>query len=124
MTTPTNITGIAYKIDVPTRKYITKRLSQIDRYLPRQVRKSVSADVKLRQINHDNGDKYQVEIKLNLPGKTIVAKDSSSHILAAVDIVEAKVYSQLRRYKSESKKDRPRGVMAWIKYSLRRPEAK
>ena len=36
---------------------------------------------------------------LNVPGKTIMAKDSTTNIMAAIDIVEAKIMAQLRVYK-------------------------
>jgi ribosome-associated translation inhibitor RaiA len=57
---------------------------------------------------------------LNLPGKTLVAKDSTMNAMAAVDIVEEKIRGQIRRYKDENKKDAPRGMMARVKRSLRR----
>jgi len=100
MITAIKITGIAYEVDDLTRKYVTKKIGQLERYLPKHARKSVSAEVKLEQVDHDHGNKYQVEVILkNVPGKMITAKDSTSNILAAVDIVEAKIKSQLRGYK-------------------------
>jgi putative sigma-54 modulation protein len=39
---------------------------------------------------------------LSIPDKTITAKDTSGNIFAAVDIVEAKLAGQLRRYKTET----------------------
>ena len=102
MITPIKVTGIAYEVDKPTHKYVVKKIGHLDLYLPRHARKSASAEVKLQQINHDHGNKYQVEVILNIPGKKITAKDSTGNILAAVDIVEAKIQAQLRSYKQES----------------------
>ena len=56
-------------------------------------------DVKLRQVNRDHGNKYEAEVILKVPEKTIIAKDSTMNMHAAIDIVEAKLIAQLRKYK-------------------------
>jgi len=115
------ITGIAYEIDEKTRKYIIKRIGELERYLPRHARKSASAEVKLEQVNHDHGNKYEVEVILDVPGKIITASDSTGNILAAIDIVEAKLQSQLRNYKQETIAHiGRRGVMSRFKRSFKR----
>ena len=93
------ISGIAYEVDDATRKYALKRIGRLDSYLPRHARKTVSAEVKLQQVNHDHGNKYEAEVLLSIPGSLITAKDSTNNIFAAIDIVEAKIRSQLRDYK-------------------------
>ncbi len=93
------VIGIAYEVDAPTHKYVIKRIGSLDRYLPRHARKSVSVEVKLEQVNHDHGNKYEAEIIFNIPGGLITAKDSTNNIFAAVDIVEAKIRKQLHDYK-------------------------
>lgn len=121
MITAVQMTGIAYEVDENTRKYVVKRIGSLDRYLPRHARKTVTADVKLEEVNHDHGNKYQVEVILNVPGKTLTAKDSTSNILAAVDIVEAKIQAQLRDYKQASIAHiGNRGVMSRFKRSFKR----
>jgi putative sigma-54 modulation protein len=94
-----DITGVKYELDTTTKKYVTKKIGRLDRYLPRHARKSVTADVKLKQINGDHGNKYEAEVILHLPEKTLTAKDSTVNMLAAVDIVEAKIVTQLHKYK-------------------------
>ena len=121
MITSIQVTGIAYEVDDNTHKYVLKRIGRLDRYLPKHARKTVSADVKLEQVNHDHGNKYEVEIILNVPGKVITAKDSTNHILAAVDIVEAKIQAQLRNYKQAAIAHLgKRGVMSRFKRSFKR----
>ena len=93
------MTGIKYDLDDTTRKYVQKKIGRLDRYLPRRARASVTAEVKLKQVNLDHGNKYEVEVVLNVPDKVIMAKDSTVNMLAAVDIVEAKIVTQLRKYK-------------------------
>jgi len=121
MITSINVTGIAYEVDEATRKYLIKKVGRLSRYLPKHARKSVTADVKLTQIDHDRGNKYQAEIILNVPGRVITAKDSTSNVLAAVDIVEAKLQAQLRDYKDMSVAHiGNRGVMSRFKRSFGR----
>jgi len=76
-----------------------KRIGRLDRYLPRHARKTLNAEVKLAQVNHEHGNKYEGEVILHLPGKLVTAKDSTSNIFAAIDIVEAKIKTQLTDYK-------------------------
>jgi len=94
-----DITGVKYDIDATTRKYVLKKIGRLDRYLPKHARKSASAEVKLKEVNRDHGNKYEAEIIVYVPDKIVMAKDSTVNMLAAVDIVEAKLITQLRKYK-------------------------
>lgn len=94
-----DITGVKYELDTTTKKYVIKKIGRLDRYLPRHARKSVTADVKLKQVDRPNGNKYEAEVLLHVPDKTLTAKDSTVNMLAAIDIVEAKLASQLHKYK-------------------------
>jgi len=115
------ITGIAYKVDDITRKYVNKRIGRLDRYLPRHARDSVTAEVKIAEVNHDHGNKYEVEVIINVPNKVVTAKDSTNNKLAAIDIVEAKLQAQLRSYKQTSIGHiARRGIMSRFKRSFNR----
>ena len=95
------ITGVHFTPDDTTKKYVQKKIGRLDRFLPRHARKSASADVKLSQVDQSHGNKYEAEIIIKIPEKTITAKDSTLNILAAVDVVEHKLVAQLQRYKQE-----------------------
>jgi putative sigma-54 modulation protein len=115
------ISGIGYEIDEATKSYIEKKISRLDRYLPRHARDSVSVKVKLKEVNKDHGNKYEAEVIFAVPDKTITAKDSTVNMMAAVDIVEAKILSQIRKYKEESVSHiSKRGVMSRFKRSFQR----
>ena len=121
MITLNKLNGVNYEIDDVTRKYVTKKIGRLDRYLPKHARKSVTAEVRLAQVDHDRGNKYEVEVILNVPGKTITAKDSTGNMLAAFDIVDAKLQMQLRSYKESSVMHiGQRGVMGRFKRSFAR----
>lgn len=116
------ITGIRYEVDDRTKKYVEKKVSKLVDYIPRKARPSAFAHVKLTRVDQKNSNKYECEIVLTLPEKVLVAQDYAPNILAAVDIVEAKLKSQIRRYKTERRVDGARtgGFAAKIKRSLRR----
>ena len=95
-----DITGVgAYALDDLTKKYVQKKIGSLDRLASRHARKSIRAEVKIAEVNRDQGNKYEVEAILFVPDHTITAKDSTMNVLAAVDIVEAKLAAQLRKYK-------------------------
>ena len=95
------ITGVKYELTDKTKSYVEKKIGNLDKYLPRHARKSATADVKLKQLNNASGNKYEVEVVLTVPDKVITAKDSTMNVLAAVDIVEAKLKGQVRKYKDD-----------------------
>ncbi len=115
------ISGIKYEVDENTKKYVEKHIGKLSKYLPRHAKKSVNARVTIAQINGKHDNKYEVEAVLNVPEKTLVAKDQSSNVLAAIDIVEAKLDGQIRRYKTEKNPTLgKRRVLAKFKRSLKR----
>ncbi|QUB37320.1 ribosome-associated translation inhibitor RaiA [TM7 phylum sp. oral taxon 349] len=96
------VAGIrGYTPDEPTKKYIRKKIGALDRLVTRHARKTISAVVKVEEVNRDHGNKYEVEAVLTVPDKTIKAKDSTVNVLAATDIVEQKLAAQLRKYKED-----------------------
>ncbi len=96
------ITGVGgYVPDESTKKYVRKRIGGLDKKATKHARKTMRAEVKLAEVNRDKGNKYEVEAIIIIPDQRIVAKDSTMNILAATDIVEAKLAAQLRKYKEE-----------------------
>lgn len=93
------ISGIKYEVNETTKRYVIKKIGRLDRYLPRHARKTAAASIKLKQIDKPHGNKYEAEVILTVPDATLVAKDTTVNMLAAVDIVEAKLVSQLHKYK-------------------------
>ncbi len=116
------ITGVKYELTDKTKSYVEKKIGNLDKYLPRHARKSATADVKLKQLNNASGNKYEVEVVLTVPDKVITAKDSTMNVLAAVDIVEAKLKGQVRKYKDDvlAHVGRSRGLLARLKRSFQR----
>lgn len=93
------ITGVHVDADEKLKKYVTAVVAKLERYIPRRARKSVSVDVKLKESKRQSDSKCTAEIIMRLPHGTLTAKESTMNLYAAVDIVEAKLNSQLKKYK-------------------------
>ena len=105
------INGNSYKVEEPLRRYAKKRLSKLDRYLPRGFKKDIVAKVAVRVIGNskNRSEKYEISAALEIPGgKVIAARDECSNVFAGVDLVEAKLLGQIRRYKLEMQPHRQR----------------
>lgn len=92
--------GINLDLNDDIKKYISKKIGRLDKYMPRHARKSARAEVKLRETNNRLGNKYECEVLLHLPGSIVQAKESTLNMFAAVDIAEAKLRNQLVKYKT------------------------
>lgn len=96
------ISGNDYKVEEGLRKYVEKRIGKLDRYLPKGSKKDVIAKVVVEEIGKSAADKYEISVAMEIPGgKVIAAKDDCSNVFAGVDLVEAKLTGQIRRYKLE-----------------------
>ena len=96
------VTGNGFKVEDSFKKYIEKRLGKLDKYLPRGYKKDIIAKVIVAESGKNKGDKYEISVAMEIPGgKVIAAKDECSNVFAGVDLVEAKVTGQIRRYKLE-----------------------
>lgn len=93
------ITGIHYEIDKKTNDYIEKKIAKLIDYIPKRARESAFASIKIALVNKKDNNKYECEVVLTLTDKKLVAKDAAPNALAAVDIVEAKLRTQISRYK-------------------------
>lgn len=93
------ISGVHTDADVRLRKYVTKSVAKLERYIPRHARSSAHVEVKLKESKRQSDNKCTAEIIMYLPHDTLTAKESTMNIYAAVDIVEAKLQNQLKKYK-------------------------
>jgi putative sigma-54 modulation protein len=83
------------------RKYVEAKIAKLDRFMNKHARKSAHAEVHLNQEKGQKSDRFTAEVVLHVPGETMTAKESTLNIFAAIDIVEAKLRNQLRRYKDK-----------------------
>jgi ribosomal subunit interface protein len=96
------IQGVHTTVDESLRKYVTKKIGGIDKYLSRHHRESAHGEVQLKESKAKNKDRCTCEVILRLPQQTIVVKEAATNMYAAVDIVEAKLKQQLQKYKGKN----------------------
>ncbi|HVX24650.1 MAG TPA: ribosome-associated translation inhibitor RaiA [Candidatus Saccharimonadales bacterium] len=93
------IHGVHMTVDERLHKYVTKKIGGLDHYLSRHSRDSAHAEVYLKESAKKQIEHATCEVTLRLPHETIVIKEKALNMYAAVDIVEAKLKQQLKKYK-------------------------
>jgi putative sigma-54 modulation protein len=118
MLTNVTITGVHGDVDEDLRKYILKRIGKLDTFIPRHARESARAEV--RMISSHARDKRQsgCEVTLHLPKESLQVKETTVNMYAAVDIVDARLRSQLVKYKQRSIAERGKVRHLWTKWRL------
>ncbi len=100
------ISGIHAHVDSDLHKYVVKKIGKLDQYMNRHVRKSVHAEVKLKEAKIKARKQSTCEVILFLPHEQITTKETTINMYAAVDIVETKLKNQLKKYKDKHTKPR------------------
>lgn len=102
----TEIKGIHFTIDEKLRKYAERKLGGLDKFMSRHSRESAHLEVALRELKQKSGRQLCCDATLRLPHETIVIKEATVNIYAAIDIVEAKLKLQLKKYKETHERRR------------------
>lgn len=95
------IAGVHTELSPELRKYVTKKIGKLDRYLPKHARESAHAEVTLKEAKAKNKKECICEVVLYLPHDKLMTKEATLNMFAAVDIVEAKLKNQLKKYKEK-----------------------
>ena len=93
------ITGVHADTDEKLKKYVTKSVAKLEKYMPRKARESVHIEVKLKENKGQSDQKCTAEFVVRMPRETLTAKEATVNMFAAIDIVEAKLANQLKKYK-------------------------
>lgn len=96
------VAGIHTDTSKDMQKYVKKKIAKLDGYMPRHARKSAHAEVRLKEEKAKNKKECSCEVVLYVPGETITAKETTVNMYAAIDIVQEKLKTQLRRYKEQN----------------------
>ncbi|MBQ3318830.1 ribosome-associated translation inhibitor RaiA [Candidatus Saccharibacteria bacterium] len=95
-----DVAGSNYKVSENLQKYIKKHIGKLDRYLPKGYKKDAVAKIVVTEIEREKGEKYEISVTIETTGgKVMSAKDECSNVYAGIDVVEAKLTSQMRRFK-------------------------
>lgn len=99
MISQVDITGIHYEVGDDLKKYVTKKIGKLDRFVPRHARKSMHVEVKLTELK-TKSNRNKCEVILHLPERQLTASEATVNMFAAVDVVETKIKNQLKKYKA------------------------
>lgn len=111
-----DVTAKNFEVDDKMRAYVDTKIGGLEKYLPRQVRSTALCAVTMEDDPSGREDnRYVCEAVLTVNGTTMVSREGTVNIYAAVDIVEAKLKSQLAKYKEKVALEPRRGRMlsAW-----------
>lgn len=93
------ISGVHTKVDKKLQDYATKKIGKLDRYLSKHARVSAHAEILIKESKIKQRKQHTCEVVLYLPKDTLTVKETTLNPFAAVDIVEAKMKNQLKKYK-------------------------
>lgn len=94
------ISGIHTVVTKDLEKYITGKIKTLERYIPRGARTAAHVEVMLKESKTRDKKTCTCEIIVHVPGENLAATESTVNMYAAVDIVQAKLKSQLQKYKA------------------------
>ena len=95
------ISGVHMDVGDDLKKYVTKKIGHLDRYVSRRTRVSLHAEIKLKEGRAKDKNQRTCEVILFAPHEVLTANETTINIYAAVDIAEAKLKTQLRKYKEQ-----------------------
>lgn len=106
------ISSVHAQVDDDLKKYVSKKIGHLDKYMSKHAKVSAHAEVKLKESHAKDKKQCECEVVLYLPQETLVVKESTINMYAAVDIVETKLKNQIKKYKDthESAKFRQRVI--------------
>jgi ribosomal subunit interface protein len=93
------IVGEHYTVDENLKKYITRKIGRLDKYLSKHSRESAHVEVRLKEQKTAGKKQCIANVTIHLPQETINIKEGTLNMYAAIDIVQAKLKQQIQRYK-------------------------
>ena len=93
------VKGVHGESDEKLKKYVAKSVAKLERYMPRKSRESAHVEVKLKENKAQSDKKCTAELIVHMPHEILTAKEATVNMFAAIDIVEAKLVNQLKKYK-------------------------
>jgi len=81
------------------RKYCDKRISKLEKYVPKKARES--AEWSVRFTLADDKRNKTCTVKLALPHETLVVTESAEHAYSALDIAALDMKRKLQDYKTK-----------------------
>lgn len=92
-----DIQSIHFTADDKLVDYITKKTEKLNTYFER----IIGGQVHLKLTKPQAPENKIVEIKINVPGNTLIAKEQADTFEAATDLATSSLKTQIRRYKEK-----------------------
>ncbi len=103
-----------FELKPKIKAYANEKIGGLEKYLPKPAR-SATVQITLGEDQSGREDnRYYCEVIMRVPGATIQAKEATLNMFAAVDIVEAKIKSQILKYKTKQQSNRPGRLLKLI----------
>ncbi len=115
--TITELSGRNFEIDDRLKAYVDEKIGGLDKYLPRRFRAEATLTVILQDDPSGREDnRYVCDVVVTVSGTKLVSREGTVNIYAAIDIVEAKLKSQLVKFKEKqvTQPRRLRRLASWI----------
>jgi ribosomal subunit interface protein len=93
------ISGVHTEVDAKLKRYVKNKIGKLDKYMSKHMMASAHAEVILKEVKAKDKKQCVCEVILYLPQGSITTKEATINMYAAVDIVEAKLKNQLKKYK-------------------------
>ena len=92
----------SYQADDKIQEYVREKIGGLDKYLPRQARANTHAQIWLEEDTSGREDnRFVCEVMMTVDGTQLVSREGTLNMYAAIDIVEAKMKSQVRTLKDK-----------------------
>ncbi len=93
------VQAVHTKIDDSLRKYLDRKIGNIDKYLSRHDRTSAHGEVQLKESKSKDNNNFICEVTLHLPRGIINVREAALNMYASIDIVETKLKQQIKKHK-------------------------
>lgn len=93
------INGVHMNVGNDLKKYVNKKIGNLEKYVPRSARESLHVEVKLKEGKIKTKVERTCEVIMHLPQEVITVSETTINMFAAVDIVEEKLKNLLHKYK-------------------------
>jgi ribosomal subunit interface protein len=107
-----------YEADAKVKDYLQDKIGALDKFLPRHVRGVTHGQAMLEEDPNGREDnRFVCEVVLTVAGTTMVCREGTLNMYAAIDIVVAKIKAQMRTYKDKhvAKSRRPRLLSRFLR---------
>jgi ribosomal subunit interface protein len=96
-----DMTAKGFHLSEVERDYISTRVSEIDTYIPKGLKKGATADVIVKQGTAHGRIAYLAELILHISKGPITSHAAGSSVEEAVDLAESKLKSQVVKFKNK-----------------------